>query len=106
MVPTAVPQTCAALHGLALPPQPDHSIPYTKANIAEAQLTTAIRLFFQDANPVPVYTFVCCARVRLTTLGDKLRVETVLHRFADMKGITLKDTASKYAAHTYANFMK
>lgn len=77
---------------------------YTKIDVAEAHICTAVQLFFGDAHPIPIYTLATAAREILTTLGSKLGVSTVLHGFADDKGITLKDAIFK--AHQYANFMK
>jgi hypothetical protein len=76
----------------------------TKIDVAEALIKTAVRLFFEDAHPVPVYSLASAAREILTTLGDKTGVETVLHAVAKRQGKTLKEIAS--SAHEFAKFFK
>lgn len=65
---------------------------------------TAIRLFFENAHPVPIYLLATSAREILTTIGDKTGVETVLHSYAKKKGLTLAEAAKQ--AHTFAGFFK
>jgi hypothetical protein len=77
---------------------------YTKIDIAEAHIRTAVRLFFEDAHPVPVHTLACSAREIMTTLGGKLGVDTVLHDYARNRGVALDDAARK--ANAFVGFMK
>jgi len=77
---------------------------YTKIDVAEAHIRTAVCLFFEDSHPVPVYTLACSAREIMTTLGDKTGVATVLHDYARMTGKSFRDAVSK--AHKYVGFMK
>ena len=76
----------------------------TKIDIAEAHIRAAVRLFFEDEHPAPVYLLACPAREVLTTLGDKIGVDTLLHEYAANRGITLQDAVGK--ADQFANFMK
>jgi hypothetical protein len=76
----------------------------TKIDVAEALLVAAIRLFFEDGHPVPIYQLASSAREILTTLGDKTGVETVLHSYAKKKGLALGEVVK--LAHTFAGFFK
>lgn len=76
----------------------------SKINVAEAQLCAAICLFFQDAHPVPVYTLAAAAREILTTVGQKLQIETFLDEIARWKGVPFKEEIKKAAY--YINFFK
>ena len=76
----------------------------TKIDIAEAELKTAIRLFFEDTHPVPIYTLAAAAREILTTIGGRTGVRTVLHNFADRKGISLQDAEKDI--RRFVNFFK
>ncbi len=76
----------------------------SKIDVAESLLVTAIGLFFEDSHPVPIYQLASSAREILTTIGDKTGVDTVLHDYANKKGLTLKQVVQQ--AHTFANFFK
>ena len=76
----------------------------TKIDVAELLISTAIRLFFEGAHPVPIYALASAAREILTTLGDKTGIETVLHAVAKRQGKSLKELAT--SAHTFAGFFK
>ena len=76
----------------------------TKVDVAESLLSTAVRLFFEGAHPVPIYALASAAREILTTLGDKTGIETVLHAVAKRQGKSLKELVT--SAHTFANFFK
>jgi hypothetical protein len=76
----------------------------TKLDVAESLLVAAIRMFFDDAHPVPIYQLASSAREILTTIGDKTGVKTLLHDFAKKKGLTLQEAAKQ--AHTFAGFFK
>jgi hypothetical protein len=83
---------------------PVEALGLTKIDVAEAHLRTGVRLFLSDAHPVPIYTLASSAREILTALGEKLGVRTVLHGFAEDRGITVHEAVGK--AHEYANFLK
>jgi hypothetical protein len=76
----------------------------TKIDVAEAQLCAAIRLFFEDAHPVPVHTLACAAREIMSVLGEKLKTDTFLDDVARWRGLDVKDLRKK--ATRFWNFMK
>jgi len=76
----------------------------TKIDVAEAHIRAAVRLFFEDEHPAPVYLLTCAAREILTTIGDKLGVDTLLHGYATDKGISIREAAGR--ASKFVNFMK
>jgi hypothetical protein len=76
----------------------------TKIDVAEQLIISAVRQFFGDAHPVPVYLLACSAREILTTIGDKTGVETILHALARKRGLPLKNLIN--AAHSFAGFFK
>jgi hypothetical protein len=76
----------------------------TKIDVAEALLKTAIRLFFEEHHPVPIYVLASAAREILTTVGDKIGVETVLHSLSKRSGKSVKQLARD--AHSFAGFFK
>ncbi|MBS4083885.1 MAG: hypothetical protein KGZ73_10070 [Rhizobiales bacterium] len=76
----------------------------TKIDVAEAHIKTAVWLYFQNAHPVPIYTLASAAREILTTIGDKIGVETTLHRLAKKRGESLKSLIAKI--HLHATFFK
>jgi hypothetical protein len=76
----------------------------TKIDVAESLLVAAIRLFFEDEHPVPVYQLASSAREILTTIGDKAGIETVLHAYAKGQGLTIAEVVKQ--AHTFAAFFK
>jgi hypothetical protein len=82
----------------------ESALGFTKIDVAEAHIRTAVRLFFEDAHPVPVHTLACAAREILTALGEKLGIDTILHEAARLTGTSVRDVKGK--AHTFANFMK
>ena len=75
-----------------------------KIDVAEAHIVTAVKLFFENGNPVSIYLLASAAREILTTLGDKTGVKTLLHDMSGWKGEPLKETISK--AHGFAKFFK
>jgi hypothetical protein len=79
-----------------------HSL--TKIDVAIAQLRTAIRLFFQDADSVSVYVLASASREILTNLGNKLRLETYLDDMARWLETDV-DTLRDKVVRPY-NFMK
>jgi hypothetical protein len=76
----------------------------SKIDVAESLIIAAVRLFFEDEHPVPIYQLASSAREILTTIGDKTGVETVLHSYAKKKGLTVAAAAKQ--AHTFAHFFK
>ena len=76
----------------------------SKIDIADAHLCAAIRMFFEDAHPVPVHTLAGAAREILNTLGEKLRMDTFLGEIARWKGVPVEEERRK--ATRYVNFMK
>jgi hypothetical protein len=76
----------------------------TKIDVAAALIHAAVRLFFENGHPVPIYLLACSARELLTTLGDHMGVETTLHSIAKRRKITVKQLIPE--AHKYANFFK
>jgi hypothetical protein len=76
----------------------------TKIDVAEALLKTAIKLFFEGDHPVPIYVLASAAREILTTVGDKVGVETILHSLAKRSGKSVKQLARD--AHSFAGFFK
>jgi hypothetical protein len=76
----------------------------TKVDVAEALLKTAIKLFFEGDHPVPIYVLASAAREILTTVGDKIGVETILHSLAKRSGKSVKQLARE--AHSFAGFFK
>jgi hypothetical protein len=49
----------------------------TKIDVVEAQIRAAVRMFFRDEHPVPVYTLANAAREIIATIGEQIEVETV-----------------------------
>jgi hypothetical protein len=76
----------------------------TKIDVAEAEICTAVRLFFDDCHPVPIYMLASAAREILTTIATKAGIESVLHELADAEGAALKDAIQ--SSHQWANFFK
>jgi hypothetical protein len=76
----------------------------SKIDVAAAHIRTAVRLFFEDAHPVPIYTLASAARELLTTIGDRAGVETILHSIAKKQNIKVGEMAKH--AHEFASFFK
>jgi hypothetical protein len=76
----------------------------TKIDVAEAQILAAVRLFFEDGHPVPVYTLANAACEIVATIGEKIDVETVQQELATSRGIGLKEMLRPLG--TAANFFK
>lgn len=76
----------------------------TKIDVAEALIRTAVRLFFEGAHPVPIYSLASAAREILTTIGHKLGIETSLHLVAKQRGLRVQDVVG--VVHEYARFFK
>jgi hypothetical protein len=77
---------------------------YTKIDVAEAHIKTAVRLFFEDRPPVPIHLLACSAREILTWIGKRTGVETIVEEVAGHMATTEADVIKK--AHKFANFMK
>ena len=76
----------------------------TKIDVAEALIQAAVRLFFEGAHPVPIYQLASSAREILTTIGEKVGVETILHSIAKRKAVPVKTLINQ--AHKFAKFFK
>ena len=76
----------------------------TKIDIAEALIRAAVRLFFQNEHPVPIYQLASSAREILTTVGEKAGVETILHAIAKKRNVPLKTLIEQ--AHKFASRFK
>jgi hypothetical protein len=76
----------------------------TKIDVAEANLSAAISLFFADAHPVPVHTLAAAAREVLSVLGEKLEADIFLKTLAENRDVSPQEYLSK-ATKPY-NFMK
>src|SRR5664280_941709 len=76
----------------------------TKIDVAAAHIRTAVRLFFEDSHPVPIYTLASAAREMLTFIGEKIGVETILHSLAKARNIDVAVLAKQ--AHEFAGFFK
>jgi hypothetical protein len=63
----------------------------TKIDVAEALIKSAVRQFFEEAHPVPIYALANAAREILTSIGDKTGVETLLHALARQRALTIAD---------------
>lgn len=79
-------------------------IELTKIDVAEAQIRTAVKLFFENAHPVPVHTLACAAREIVATLGQKLGIKTILEEVADNLLTEKREVLKKATA--FVNFMK
>ena len=76
----------------------------TKIDAAEAQIKSAIRLYFMNDNPISVYALAAGAREVLTTIGGKKRVRTLLHGLAHETGNKIELYIGK--ASRFARFFK
>jgi hypothetical protein len=63
----------------------------TKIDAAEAQLQAAVRMFFEDWHPVPIYTLANAVREVVARIGEHLDVETVQQELAKARGIDVAD---------------
>jgi hypothetical protein len=76
----------------------------TKIDVAEAQIRTAVRLFFENGHPVPIYTLANAAREIVATIGAQIDVETVQQELAVNRGTSVKEMLRPLGAA--ANFFK
>jgi hypothetical protein len=76
----------------------------TKIDVAEALIKTAIRLFFEDDDPVPIYALANAAREILTNLGAHEGVTTLLHALGNRDGKTIQELTAE--SRKIANFFK
>lgn len=67
---------------------PGKEIIVTKIDVAETQIKTAVRLFFEGADLVPIYTLANAAREVVTHIGKHLDVKTVQDEVAKARGTT------------------
>lgn len=77
---------------------------YTKYQIAETHLLTAIALFFENAPIVSVYHLAAAAREILTTLIHHLGKQSIVDLSAKANSISLKEAIAK--AHFFAGKIK
>jgi hypothetical protein len=54
-------------------------------DVAEAEICTAVRLFFEDCHPAPIYMLASSAREILTTIATKIGIQSVLHRLMEQR---------------------
>jgi hypothetical protein len=73
----------------------------TKIDVAEAQIKAAVRMFFEGAHTVPVYTLANAAREIVATIGELIDVETAHQIVAAKHG-----TAVEKRIKRIANFFK
>ena len=86
------------------PPADQRSVALTKLDVAAEHIRAAVRLFFDDAHPAPIYLLAASAREITQALGNKLGIRTILANVADEVGVSLKELTDE--AHRYAGFMK
>jgi hypothetical protein len=63
----------------------------TKIDAAEAQIRAAVRMFFEDGHPAPVYGLANGAREIVATIGGQIGVKTVQQELAAKLGTTVAD---------------
>jgi hypothetical protein len=80
------------------------SVTLSKLDIAAEHIRAAVRLFFEDAHPAPIYLLAASAREITQAIGDKLGVRTILTNVAEDHGVSRKELIDD--AHRYAGFMK
>jgi hypothetical protein len=61
----------------------------TKIDAAEAQIRAAVRMFFEGAHPVPIYTLANGAREIVATIGEQIDIETVQQELAAARNVTV-----------------
>jgi len=80
------------------------SVTLTKLDVAAEHIRAAVRLFFEDGHPAPIYLLAASAREITQSIGDKLGVRTILTNVAEEHGVDRKELIN--GAHEYAGFMK
>jgi hypothetical protein len=63
----------------------------TKLDAAIRQLTTAIRLFFEDQDPISVYTLAHASMEILSKLCERAGKDRYLQQVAEKHGLTEKE---------------
>jgi hypothetical protein len=76
----------------------------TKLDVAAEHIRAAVRLFFDDAHPAPIYLLAASAREITQAIGDKLSIRTVLTDIAESRGVARKELIAD--VHRYAGFLK
>jgi hypothetical protein len=66
----------------------------TKIDAAEAQLKTAVRLYFENSHLAPIFTLANAVREVVGTIGEHLEVETVQQEIAKARGLTVAELVS------------
>jgi hypothetical protein len=76
----------------------------TKIDVAEAHIRTAVRMFFEDGHPAPIFMLANAAREIVEQVGGHTEVETVQEELARDQGLTID--AMLRPMKTVANFLK
>jgi hypothetical protein len=79
---------------------------FTNAAVAEAQIKTAVRLYFEGSHPVPVYTLASAAREIVTTMGNLSEVETHRKSADQIRNIRRAAVWSKHAKQEAKHVIK
>ena len=62
----------------------------SKIDVAEAQIRTAVRMFFEGQHPVPIFTLANAAREIVASIGEQTDVRTVQSDLAEQRGVPVK----------------
>jgi hypothetical protein len=63
----------------------------TKIDAAEAQLKTAVRMYFENEHIVPIFALANAVREVVGKIGDHLDVETTQKEIARARGVTVAE---------------
>jgi len=72
---------------------------YTKIDVAEAHLRTAVKLFFEDGEALSIHLLGASVREILATIGESTSVRTMLHGIAKDYGFDLKTLYEEVSKH-------
>jgi cytidylate kinase len=72
----------------------------TKIDVAAAQISAAVRIFFEGGHPVPIFTLANAAREIVATIGKQMEIRTVQSELAKQRGISVSEMSR------IANFFK
>ncbi len=81
-----------------------HRLSLTKIDAAEAQLKTAVRMYFQDDHLAPIYTLANAVREVVGQVGKHLEIETVQKEIAVARGMKVEEMIRPLSKT--ANFFK
>ncbi len=76
----------------------------TKIDAAERQLAAAVRMFFDCADPVPIYTLAAASREVLSTILSKVRQASSLDLISGATGRSPQEVCREL--HQFARFFK